>query len=90
MTVSDKCGTNAGWNVHVRQKEKACDDCNVAHATYTREWRHRTGRSESVLYTAIEIEEIKREAVDAGCRDASTANLKRRASRIKHGKRRSR
>ena len=54
-TKRDACGTTAGWNAHTRYNERQCMACKVAHTEYQREWRHRTGRSQSKLYTNDEI-----------------------------------
>ena len=39
--MSIKYGTRAGWNLHMRRKEKACTECNEANRIYTRDYRQR-------------------------------------------------
>lgn len=58
----DICGDMKGWNAHNRHGERQCMPCKVAHAEYQNEWRHRTGRSHSRLYTNAEIAAIQRDA----------------------------
>ena len=43
MSATNKCGTRAGWNAHMRAKTPACDDCNRASTLYQREYRRVTG-----------------------------------------------
>ncbi|AYR01050.1 hypothetical protein PBI_ISOLDE_82 [Arthrobacter phage Isolde] len=68
-TTRAECGTVAGWNAHNRARERQCMPCKIAKTDYTREWRHRTGRNQSSLYTPQDIAAIKahalREASDA-------------------------
>lgn len=45
----DKCGTTKGWNAHQRNDELTCADCRQAKTDYTRDWRHRTGRTKYTL-----------------------------------------
>ena len=57
----DTCGTLAGWNAHARNGERNCMPCKEAHTDYMRDWRHRTGRNSSKLYTDEEIAAIRAE-----------------------------
>lgn len=41
------CGTEAGYQRHVRAGEIACDDCKGGHALYMRLWRARGGMARS-------------------------------------------
>lgn len=72
-TKRDICGTMAGWNAHARAKERNCMPCKVSHTEYMRDWRHRTGRSSSRLYTDEEIAAIRSEAKAGALREASDA-----------------
>lgn len=82
-TPRDICGEYKGWNAHVRNGESQCDRCKRAAADYARERRHRIGESTSKLYTAAEIEEIKKSAAVDAKREMATAHLRRRASRMR-------
>jgi hypothetical protein len=62
-----------GWNAHNRAGELQCMPCKKAHADYQHDWRHRTGRSQSKLYTSKEIAEIRQEAKAEALREASAA-----------------
>jgi hypothetical protein len=42
--MSEKCGTHAGWNQHMRDGTPVCAPCRKAKTDYTREYRHRTGQ----------------------------------------------
>lgn len=72
-TKRGECGTMAGWNAHSRNGERYCMACKVAHTEYQREWRHRTGRSNSRLYTNEAIESLKAQAKAEALREASDA-----------------
>ena len=48
--MSDKCGTRAGWNQHVKQGEKACDECNEANRLYNREYRRLNGHGRAFTF----------------------------------------
>ncbi|UVF61043.1 hypothetical protein SEA_SAKAI_80 [Arthrobacter phage Sakai] len=61
----EKCGTVAGWNAHQRHEEYPCTECTEAKTIYTREWRHRSGRTNRSLYTNDEIAAIRAEVPDA-------------------------
>lgn len=39
-----KCGTNAGYRVHMDIRTTACQGCKDAHAAYCRAWRRRPRR----------------------------------------------
>lgn len=63
----ERCGTNAGWNLHQRDKRTAkalgvpepaeCEPCRQAHTDYVAEWRLRTERVKTrrVRLTAAEL-----------------------------------
>lgn len=46
-----KCGTTKGWNAHQVNGESQHPECQKAKTDYTREWRHRTGRTKRRLVT---------------------------------------
>ena len=57
------CGTMAGSQRHRVRGEEVCAECRVAAARYMREWRTRTGRTQSTkLHTVMKemLEELKR------------------------------
>lgn len=87
-TKRDICGEYRGWNTHRRYGEEVCDPCRAAQAKYAKERRHRTGESKSTLYTAAQIEAIKQQAAAEALRKMHSAQLTRRASRIKAGRKR--
>jgi 5-methylcytosine-specific restriction endonuclease McrA len=33
------CGTNAAYDFHLKNKEKPCDSCRIAHNEYAKKWR---------------------------------------------------
>lgn len=47
------CGTNAGYQAHIRHHEPTCKPCRDATAEYMREYRARTGR---VRFRLVPIE----------------------------------
>lgn len=47
--IRDVCGKTAGWNQHQANGESQCPPCQQAKTDYTREWRHRTGRTKRRL-----------------------------------------
>ena len=47
--IRDICGTTKGWNAHQRNGEETCSPCRQSKTDYTRDWRHRTGRTKSRL-----------------------------------------
>lgn len=71
-TPSDsRCGSVKGYAAHMKRKEYACDACREAQTIYAREWRHRTNRSQSKLYSSDEIQALQAEAWDEGVRAKS-------------------
>lgn len=44
------CGTNAGFNQHVKYRERACEPCRVANRTYINAYYIRTGRYKNVRF----------------------------------------
>ena len=64
MKKNSKCGTTAGWNAHTKRREEPCEPCRHAKAIYTKQWRHRTGRSTSRLYSPEDIQAVKAQALE--------------------------
>src|SRR5690242_914050 len=64
MSAESKCGTYAGWNIHKRKGEKACDACRQAATEYQRSWRARGG------------EAVERQAAMNRAREAALWRLK--------------
>jgi hypothetical protein len=69
-TQRDICGTYKGWNAHKRNNEDTCPPCQQAQTDYARDWRHRTGRSTSQLYSHADIAAIKAEALREAANEA--------------------
>lgn len=57
-----KCGTFAGYQEHIRNKDPRCEACWRARNEYVREWRLRTGRVKSirVVLTPAQLELLRR------------------------------
>lgn len=36
---NSKCGSYAGWNLHMRNHEPVCDACRIAKNVYTRRYK---------------------------------------------------
>lgn len=51
--TANRCGTNAGYQAHIRHNEPTCKPCRDATAEYMRFYRARTGRTK---YRLVRIE----------------------------------
>lgn len=60
-TITDRCGTPAGYRRHRRAGERTCDPCRAANAAYIREYRAKKAAGEP---TAPPTKKAEREAVE--------------------------
>lgn len=68
------CGTNAGYNQHVRWGERPCEPCRVANRVYINTYFVRTGRYKQVR---LPVEVIG--ALVAACPDVEIVDQVRRS-----------
>lgn len=61
-TITDKCGTYAGYQQHIRLKDKPCTPCRIANREYARKYRaeNEAVRRRELEYTTARTRAIAR------------------------------